>query len=97
MRLDRRLHVEHAVDRRLEGARQLGHHHLGGAAIAAEDRIAGLLLVARTTSPSSTTPRLPGCVLAATGIAASRLVPCQADFGSPTAIGIGWRPSPRCE
>ena len=44
MGFDRGLHIQHAVDRRLIGARQIGHHHLGGAAITTEDRVAADLV-----------------------------------------------------
>jgi hypothetical protein len=42
-RVDRLVDGEHAVERRLEGARQFGRHHLGGAAVVAEDREGRLL------------------------------------------------------
>lgn len=44
MLIDQRHHVEHAVDRRLKRAGKLGHHHVGEAAVAAEDHRRALLL-----------------------------------------------------
>ncbi len=54
-------------------------------------------LLTRTTSPSSTTLRLPGSVLAGTAVDAMASDQDSACFGSRTAISIGLRPSPRCE
>ena len=56
VRVDAAGDLQHAVDRRLEGAGKFGHHHVGEAAVAAEDRSASLLPRSTcTTSPSSTT------------------------------------------
>ena len=44
MGVDGGLHVQHAVDRRLISARQIGHDHFSGAAIPPEDRVAADLV-----------------------------------------------------
>ena len=44
VRFDALVHVEHAVDRRLERAGELRHHHVGEVAVAAEDHRRALLL-----------------------------------------------------
>ena len=61
----------HAVDRRLVGAGEFAGHHLGRAAVVAEDRIGGLLALHRHHVAELDHRRAPGMALAGTGVASA--------------------------